>query len=142
MQPNDKVQVLDVYGKIKEDSKTNAEATLSLLTVEVLRDIARNEANSWAWRKAAVKILLDRQHSFADIDYLKELVLEIKAEKTAELEVQDIVETATEEVLKSEQERKIQELETEIERLKNLVPKFESSFKSIASEEVPKLLEE
>jgi hypothetical protein len=142
MQPNDKVQVLDVYGKIKEDSKTNAEATLSLLTVEVLRDIARNEANSWAWRKAAVKILLDRQHSFADIDYLKELVLEIKAEKTAELEVQDIVETATEEVLKSEQERKIQELEAEIERLKNLVPKFESSFKSIASEEVPKLLEE
>jgi len=141
MQPNDKATVVRHYRVIK-DEKTNAELSLSSLTAEVLRDIARNESNSWDWRKAAVKFLINKNHKYAGLEYFTELVSEINSEKQAELDVQDIVETAVEEPLRTETDTKIQELEAEIERLKNLVPKFESSFKSISPEEVPKLLEE
>lgn len=142
MRPYDKVIVRSVGSGPIEGTQTQADLNFNNLTAEVLRDIARNESNSREWRKAAVKFLRDKNHKYAGSEYFRELVFEIDAEVTAEHEVLDIVETATEEVLKSEKDLKIEELEAEITRLKNQVPKFTSSFKSIEPEDVSKLLEE
>jgi pyruvoyl-dependent arginine decarboxylase (PvlArgDC) len=132
MNPNDK--------QGKED-RTNAEISFSSLTNEVLRDIARNESNSKEWRKAAVKFLISRNHPYSNLGYLMSLRAEIEDEKKAENDIQDIVETVTEEPLKTKDELRIIELEAEIERLKSITPKFGSSFKSITKEEEPSLLE-
>lgn len=126
---------------VETSAEIKAEITFNTLTAEVLRDIARNEANSWEWRKAAVRFLLNQSHKYSGLDYLRELVSEIKEETQAEQEVLDIVESAMEEPLKSEHDKKIQELEAEIEKLRSQIPKFESSFKGIKPEEVPALLE-
>jgi hypothetical protein len=142
MNPDDKVVLQSVHkGETKTDI-TQAEVSFKSLTAEVLRDIARNEANSWEWRKAAVRFLINQNHKYAGMEYLRELVSEINSESEAEQEVRDIVESAVEEPLKTEQDKKIAELEAEIQRLNDLVPKFESSFKDIPPEDVHKLLEE
>lgn len=91
LNPDDKV----IRGGILSD-KTNAQFLMGDLTPEVLRDIARNEAASREWRKAAVKFLLTRGHIFVNHHDFSELLAEIKSEQEAELEVQAIVESATE----------------------------------------------
>jgi hypothetical protein len=77
----------------------SAEFSLEPLTDEVLRDVARNESCSWAWRKAAVKFLMQRNHKYQHHSDFRELVEEIKEEILAEKEVQAVVESATEEPL-------------------------------------------
>lgn len=76
---------------------SNTEITLEPLTSEVLRDIARNDSAPRPWRKAAVKFLMARKHSYQNHPDFRELVEEIKDEESAEIEVKAIVESAVEE---------------------------------------------
>lgn len=91
MEPNDKV----IIGRTPAD-KTNAEYHIGNLTPEVLRDIARNESATRAWRKAAVKFLLDKDHAYANHRDFYDILAEIKGEREAEQEVKAIVESAIE----------------------------------------------
>lgn len=99
MNPDSKVTVNRPGHGTVETDQTNAKFFIGGLTPEVLRDIARNEAAEWAWRKAAVKFLLSRDHSYANHTDLSELLAEIKEEQEAELEVMAVVESATEQPL-------------------------------------------
>lgn len=118
MLPTDKIVIHSVYGYSKETDKTYAEENLSNLTAEVLRDIGRNESNSWEWRKAAVKLLIERKHNYSTKEYFNEILAEINKENEAEQAVFDVVESAIEQPLLHSYEDKIQELQLEIERLK------------------------
>ena len=66
------------------------------LTGEVLRDLARNESASREMRKAAVEILMDKNHPFAGHPELRLYVLEIQAEREAKKEVEAQVEAQIE----------------------------------------------
>ena len=67
------------------------EQQLAVLTAEVLRDLGRNEAAGWAVRKAAVKMLIERGHAFANHPDFRELRLEIKEESEAHAEVESLI---------------------------------------------------
>lgn len=84
--PNERV-TKDANGVITYNDETNAQLHLGHLSPEVLRDLARNEAASKEWRKAAVEFLLLKQHAHANHPELRELVFEIRAEKAAKEEV-------------------------------------------------------
>ena len=99
MEPNEKVKIRRPGHGTLETDKTNAEYFIGDLTPEVLRDVARNESASRAWRKAAVKFLLDRNHTFVNHLDFKDLLAEIKSEREAEQEVKAVVESATEQPL-------------------------------------------
>jgi hypothetical protein len=85
--PNEKVTT-DHMGVVTYNTETQAEIHLSHLSPEVLRDLARNEAASKEWRKAAVELLLEKKHSHANHPELRQLVFEIKAEREAKVEVE------------------------------------------------------
>lgn len=72
--------------------QTRAEQ-LEELSGEVLRDLARNESASREVRKAAVEMLMERNHPQAKHPELSLYVMEINAEKAAKSEVQAIVES-------------------------------------------------
>jgi hypothetical protein len=80
--------VYDSRGVVTYNTETNGQLTLGHLSPEVLRDLARNEAASHEWRKAAVELLLEKQHPHANHPELRELVFQIKAEKEARVEVE------------------------------------------------------
>src|SRR5271155_1170530 len=86
--PQDKVLVTQMGGVRMPGNQTNAEVHLSGLSAEVLRDLARNEAASKEWRKAAVELLIKKQHVFANHSDLRELKMEIQAEEEARVEVE------------------------------------------------------
>lgn len=86
--PKDKILVMQMGGVKMPGSQTNAEVHLAGLSAEVLRDLARNEAASKEWRKAAVELLIKKQHAFANHPELRELAYEIKAEEDARIEVE------------------------------------------------------
>lgn len=67
------------------------EQHLAVLTAEVLRDLGRNEAAGWAVRKAAVKMLIERGHAFANHPDFRDLRLEIKEEQEAHAEVESLI---------------------------------------------------
>jgi hypothetical protein len=69
----------------------STEQHLEVLTAEVLRDLGRNEAAGWAVRKAAVKMLIDRKHAFANHPDFRELRLELKEESEAHAEVESLI---------------------------------------------------
>jgi hypothetical protein len=69
----------------------STEQQLQTLTAEVLRDLGRNEAAGWAVRKAAVKMLIERGHAFANHPDFRELRLEIKEESEAHAEVESLI---------------------------------------------------
>lgn len=101
MHPDEKPIIMSVgYGNVQSE-QTNAEIILSPLTTEVLRDIARNESASKAWRKAAVKFLVQRNSSYIWHPDCILIAAEIKEEQEAEKEVKAIVESAVEEPLSS-----------------------------------------
>jgi hypothetical protein len=70
---------------------------LGYLPVQILLDLARNEAAPREWRKAAVQLLLDKQATQANHPDLALLVQEIKQEQIAKHDVQAVVESAMEE---------------------------------------------
>jgi hypothetical protein len=82
----------------KEDCMTTPqqEQHLGHLPGHVLFDLARNEAAPSEWRKAAAEFLLDGNHRQATNADIRELILQIKAERLAKKEVAAIVETAVE----------------------------------------------
>jgi len=67
------------------------EQHLAVLTAEVLRDLGRNEAAGWAVRKAAVKMLIERNHPFSNHPDFRELRLELKEESEAHAEVESLI---------------------------------------------------
>lgn len=67
------------------------EQHLAVLTAEVLRDLGRNESAGWAVRKAAVKMLIERNHAFANHPDFRDLRLEIKEEQEAHAEVESLI---------------------------------------------------
>src|SRR5260221_7425960 len=71
---------------------TLAEIHLGHLPGHVLFSLARNESASREWRKAAVELLLDGNHKEASNPDIRELVLQINAERQAKTEVQAVVE--------------------------------------------------
>lgn len=75
------------------------EAHLGNLPPQILLDLARNEAATREWRKAAVQLLLDHNFSQAAHPDLATLVMEINNEHTAKHDVQAVVESAIEEEL-------------------------------------------
>lgn len=83
--------------KVAEGIAEKIEDLVSKLPAQVLFDLARNESASKEYRKAAVRLLIDGGHRQAEHPELRELVLEIKAEKTAEHEVLEIAARAIEE---------------------------------------------
>lgn len=87
----------DHQGVVTYNTETNGELILGNLSVEVLRDLARNESASKEWRKAAVELLLERRHPHANHPELRELVYEIKAEKEAKTEVEALAAEANQE---------------------------------------------
>lgn len=99
MKPSDKYVIYNVVGRSTDTGETVGDITLNPLTAEVLRDIARNDSCSWEWRKAAVKLLIDRKHKYQNHSDLRELKEEIVSELVAEQEVQAAVESAIEESL-------------------------------------------
>lgn len=64
---------------------------LSVLTAEVLRDLARNEAAGRAVRKMAIQLLIDKNHIYANHPDFRELRLEIQEEQEARYEVESII---------------------------------------------------
>src|SRR5690242_4549031 len=68
---------------------------LGHLPAQILLALARNEAATREWRKAAVQMMMDKNFDVSHPD-LSLLVLEIKAEQDAKQEVQAIVEAAAE----------------------------------------------
>ncbi len=72
------------------------ESHLGGLPAHVLLDLARNEAASREWRKAAVELLLDKGFAQANHPELTAVVMEIKAERAARVEVEAVVESAVE----------------------------------------------
>jgi hypothetical protein len=72
------------------------DAQIGHLPVQILLDLARNEAASKEWRKAAVQFLMDKHATQANHPDLATLRLEIATEHTAKQDVQDMVETAIE----------------------------------------------
>ncbi len=72
------------------------EEELARLPSHVLFDLARNESATREWRKAAAELLLDGNHRQANNPDIRELILQIKAERQAKQEVQAVVETAVE----------------------------------------------
>lgn len=72
------------------------------LPAQILFDLARNEAATREWRKAAVEFLLDRNATQASHPELAALVMEIKAERVAKREVEAVVESAVEGELETE----------------------------------------
>lgn len=75
------------------------EAHLGNLPPQILLDLARNEAATREWRKAAVQLLLDHNFPQAAHPDLATLVMEINNEHTAKHDVQAVVESAIEEEL-------------------------------------------
>jgi hypothetical protein len=75
--------------------QTPAEAVAGL-PAHILLDIARNPSQSREWRKAAVKLLVKNNYPQANHPELSSLVLDIKAERVAEDEVEAVVESAVE----------------------------------------------
>lgn len=67
------------------------------LPAQILLDLARNEAATREWRKAAVELLIDKGFPQANHPDLTGLVMEIRAERAAKQEVEAVVETAIEE---------------------------------------------
>ena len=49
-------------------------------TPEVLRDLARNDAAPWDYRKAAVEVLINKKHPYFKHEDLRELVHELNVE--------------------------------------------------------------
>ena len=87
--PYDKV-ITDANGVLTANSETQAEIHLSHLSVDVLRDLARNEAASKEWRKAAVELLMAKNHRHQNHPELRQLVFEIRAEQEARKEVESL----------------------------------------------------
>jgi hypothetical protein len=76
---------------------------LSTATSEVLRDLGRNEAADRTWRKASIKILMEKNHPYANHPDFRELRNEIKEEEAARHEVESLVaQTIEEPVVKRE----------------------------------------
>lgn len=98
IEPDDSPEIL-VRGEWKRTKETHADITLSPLTSEVLRDIARNESASKSWRKAAVRFLIKRDSPYQHHSDYKEIRDEILEEMKAEAEVRAAVESAIEEPL-------------------------------------------
>lgn len=80
---------------VKRTTQTPAEA-VSHLSGEILFSLARNTSASKEYRKAAVELLIDRNHYQANDSELVWLKMEIEKERAAREEVQDVVETAIE----------------------------------------------
>lgn len=76
------------------------ESHIGHLPAQILLDLARNEAATREWRKAAVELLIDKGFPQANHSDLTGLVMEIKAERAAKQEVEAVVETAIEEEVK------------------------------------------
>lgn len=72
------------------------EAHLGTLSGDALRDIARNESAPYRWRKAAVKIMLDKGFPQVNHPDLYLLLMDVKADKDAHNEVESVVESAIE----------------------------------------------
>lgn len=66
------------------------------LSGDVLRDLARNESAEWRWRKAAVKLMLDKKFPQVNHPDLKDLVRDVQQDIDAHNEVESVVETAIE----------------------------------------------
>lgn len=66
------------------------------LPAQILLDLARNEAATRDWRKAAVELLIDKGFPQANHPDLAGLVMEINAERAAKREVEAVVESAIE----------------------------------------------
>ncbi len=99
----------------------SAKDSLQNLTHEVLRDVARNESCSKAWRKAAIKLLMYRNHKYQYLPDFRELKEEISEEQTAEREVKAVVEQAIEAPISSESERDGEEDDRTLFEIKDLV---------------------
>lgn len=72
------------------------EEQLGHFPAQILLDLARNEAASHEWRKAAVQLLLDKNYPQANHPDLAVLMLEIRSEGTAKDDVESVVESAIE----------------------------------------------
>jgi hypothetical protein len=79
------------------DSRISSQ--ISHLPGQILFDLARNDAASREYRKAAVELLYDRQYRQADHPELALMLAELKAERSAKSEVESIVESAIEDTL-------------------------------------------
>jgi hypothetical protein len=66
-------------------------ASLNVFTAEILRDLGRNEGADRTWRKAAIKMLIEKNHPYANHTDFRELRLEIKEEEEARHEVESLV---------------------------------------------------
>jgi hypothetical protein len=64
---------------------------LSVLTAEVLRDLGRNEGADRTWRKAAIKMLIEKNHPYMNHPDFRELRLEIREEEEARHEVESLI---------------------------------------------------
>lgn len=104
MHPKDKI-IYEVGGVPVETKQTNAEVQLGHLSPEVLRDLARNESASKEWRKAAVELLILKNHPHAQHPELRELVLELQAEEDARAEVASLAAQHDHEEVAKEAER-------------------------------------
>jgi len=60
-------------------------------TAEVLRDLGRNDGADRTWRKAAIKMLMDKNHPFANHPDFRELRNEIKEEQAGQHEVESLI---------------------------------------------------
>lgn len=72
------------------------DAHLGGLPSHILLDLSRNEAAPREWRKAAVELLIDHGHAQANHPELAAVVMEIRAERAARVEVEAVVESAVE----------------------------------------------
>lgn len=72
------------------------EAHLGMLSGDALRDIARNESAPYRWRKAAVKMMLEKNFPQVKHPDLYLLVMDVKADQEAHSEVESVVESAIE----------------------------------------------
>lgn len=74
----------------------SASEQISHLTSEILFSLARNESGLPEYRKAAVKLLMDKRHPKVNHPELAKIVSDIEKEREAEGEVEAIVEAAIE----------------------------------------------
>jgi len=78
------------------------EEQISHLPGQILLALARNEAASLEWRKAAVKIMLENGFSEAKHPDIRIFLSQIKAEQDAKAEVEALVEGSVEETIEPE----------------------------------------
>lgn len=80
-----------------KEVQAQIEGLVPTLPPQVLFDLARNESATREWRKAAVALLMETGDRRASHPELRELRLEITAEKTAKEEVVHQIRAAIEE---------------------------------------------